>query len=335
MSGPRVAVIVGSALAGPSAGVLPASDRAAVALAVGWPGAEVVAYSWRADETALAYALGAGAREARVAADPEGLAFDVAVIGTGGLQGWGDVLPGRLAEARGAALVFDVLAAEPGASPRVVRDLGRGGREDLVVNLPAVLVMSPGARGRYVSRHRIGRGRAELRRADLRPGHADDRDPGGWVPFRPRAKQTAAGSASGRADERADEVFGLMAGQDRAEHVIRADPATCARHLLRYLRHHGLIEGGPVDSVPVPAPAAASATPPALQTARARPGVVPVRVGRGPRPLDGRSTGMARRPRPVDPAAARAVPPRLSRGPRPVGEARRPGLRGPFAVAFP
>src|SRR5690606_25848222 len=153
-------------------------------------------------------------------------------------------------ERHGAALVLEVLDAElDGEYLRVTRDLGRGAGEVLRVRGPAVLVMSEDAPPRlYVSRHRrlVAAGRV----GPVTPAVAAAPR---WEPPRPRTRATdLAGRTGGTATDRMNALVGAaaaMAPGDADAHVVIADAATCAKHLLRYLAHHGFITRR-VEAVP-------------------------------------------------------------------------------------
>jgi electron transfer flavoprotein alpha/beta subunit len=310
----RVAVILGSlGSADPNIPpdlppALPRSDRAAVELALKLksPDVAIDAYCLRDDLEAMRYALASGVVTGTRLDDVAALEFDVALIGCGGAGSWGDLLPAMLAERRECAMVLDVLDIEPHADGiRVTRDLGHGSREVLAISGPAVLgVAEDAARSVYISRHR--RQAAPVSRSS--PGDAPRVDPlaavsGPWEQARPRVKTAHLSERTGgSATDRMSALFGISTGateeRDRGQ-VIVDDAATCARHLLRFLGHHGLIErSGPPPAGVEPrgdqgprAPRSDPAPPPA-----ARPG----RPARGPRPVDQSTTTRARGPRPVE-----------------------------------
>jgi electron transfer flavoprotein alpha/beta subunit len=310
----RVAVILGSlGSADPNIPpdlppALPRSDRAAVELALKLksPDVAIDAYCLRDDLEAMRYALASGVVTGTRLDDVAALEFDVALIGCGGAGSWGDLLPAMLAERRECAMVLDVLDIEPHTDRiSVTRDLGRGSREVLAISGPAVLgVAEDAARSAYISRHR--RQAAPVSRSS--PGGVPRVDPlaavsGPWEQARPRVKTAhLAERTGGSATDRMSALFGISTGAtEERDHgqIIIDDAATCARHLLRFLGHHGLIERsgappagaeprgdqGPRAPRPDPAP------PPAE-----RPG----RPARGPRPVDQSTTTRARGPRPVE-----------------------------------
>ncbi len=251
----RVALILGSSRL--SAGgvhhasvpLLPASDRAAVALALERFGGRVDAYCRRDDEKAWRYALAAGAASATPLDDVNSIDFDVALVGSGGAGVQGDRFLAQLAESRQGGLVLDVLdmEMEQNGNLTVTRDLGRGAREILEIRGAAVLGISESAPPlTYVSRHRrqkiavSARSTGTTSRKDQESAAA-----GAWGVVRPRTRaETAPEKLSGSASERMQALLGLSdaTGAGAHEnHVIVADAATCARHLIRYLGHHGYI----------------------------------------------------------------------------------------------
>ncbi|MEE9229428.1 MAG: hypothetical protein V3U86_01875 [Acidobacteriota bacterium] len=346
----RVAVVLGSfearragLLTGPP--MLPASDRAAMALAMKRFGGRVDAYCLSDDEEARRYALAAGAESATRVNDLAEIDFDVVLVGSGGAGSWGDLLLARLAELKRCAMVFEVLDVNPGPEGmRVTRDLGRGSREILAVGAPAVLGISEDApRLLYVSRHR--RRMARVFRSG--PGTGLEADPlstvsGPWDRARPRTKtgslsEKIGGSATGRMHT----VFGIssdMSAEDMGGHVIVADAATCAQHLLRFLSHHGVIDK-PVVAPAVPG-SAAGPSPKQIHTrasvaADHHGAAVLERHRREPRPLKERQRGAERRPRPLQPAAQlfpQPCPGKLARGPRQAGQTGPRRIRGPYPV---
>lgn len=332
----HVLVVIGAEGASPASGSIPPADRAAIGLALsrfaahesallppapgGDPGEavppgppppfDVAAVSLDGDTEALRYALAAGADRAALAEDPWQLEFDVALLGEAGAAPWGDGLAAVLAEAQGAALVVDVLDVEWRAGVvRILRDLGRGAREIFAAEGPVVLACSPEAeRPRYVGRRRwraadpdrIGRQEAAgPGRLPLPPAGAE-----AWEPARPR---TRGGKRAPRGQEALGALFGITrnTGGEQA-HIVQADPETCARHLLRFLSHHGYIETpAPDDAVATAAAgagaeeAAGTAAPATDSAGTGQEPAAPPRLRRGPRPRQGPASGRARWPRPV------------------------------------
>src|SRR5262249_20316554 len=131
-------------------------------------------------------------------------------------------------------------------------------RDELAIAGPSVLVFAPQiAPRRYVSRFRqraVGNVSVPgVEGGCPNPFHALV---GQWETVRPRVRlhQAAAGGQA-TADDRTNSAFGLEAGTTAsrdASQALCADPATCAAHLLRYLKHHGLLPGSIRDAVSVP-----------------------------------------------------------------------------------
>jgi hypothetical protein len=231
--------------------------------------------------------------------------------------------------------VLDVVASPAGLT--VTRDLGRGSREVLALHGPAVLGIAEAAvQLLYVSRYRRQRVQPAMRVAHTRPEQVEP--PGilssPWEPARPRVK-TAEISAktSGEASVRRQALFGMTTethdANDRA-HIIVADAATCAQHLLRFLRHHGIVR---TPETPLP-------TSPRIVESMAGGAPLPGLPlwephRRGPRPLTGATRGRDRQPRPLAAVAvvraAQPAPP--ARGPRPVGAPVARPRRGPRPLA--
>jgi hypothetical protein len=247
----RCIAIVGSTGA-PSG--LTQSERYAVQLAMQLGDGIAEVYVPPGDFGALQYAVAAGAQ-------PGGgitphVDFDVAVMATAGLGPDGDITAAALAKARGAALAFDIMTAQcEGDSLVVVRDVGRGIREQLRIQLPAVMAISSSVpRPAYVSRFRVrsaGVGTDEtLLRATFDLGllgvtHrrpiVDER----WEPLRPRVATTSAPWPNGQSRRALeDAAFGLTGETTRSFSggVLTVDADTGAEHLLRFLAHHGFIE---------------------------------------------------------------------------------------------
>jgi hypothetical protein len=273
------------------------------------------------------------------------LDFDVVLVGSAGAGHWGDLLLALLAEQKSCAMVVDVLDIDPGPEAlTVTRDLGRGSREILSLRGAAVLSIAESAAPLlYVSRYR----RQAVRLASSAPGIGSAGDPlaavsGAWIPARPRVKTAnLTARTRGSASHRMQALLGINAGIDRENdrsHMITADAATCAGHLLRFLRHHGFITGA------MPAPAAS--TSPEIETASRTSQRLPddressassiwTPHLRSPRPLQGEVRGMARRPRPLQPGdepSQQRRPARLARGPRSLGQTVPQQSRGPRPI---
>ena len=305
----RVAVIIGSAAreAASEAPALPMSDRGALALALAKFGGDARAYA--SDPDARCFARAAGVEIVEEISRLEMGSVDVALIGRGGCGACGDALPARLAEASGAALVYDVIDVQRESDRLVVmRDLGRGARDLLGVRGRAVLVVADSvARGPYVSRYRINAARIARCESPAReePGQL------GWEPVTPRVRLgDCALRVAGRAVERMNALFGVGETSGSSARLVRGSAEECARHLLRYLSHHGFVERG-LGSEPQGASERNSAAQPAerqfdsqqsaaeraiaAQLAEPRPersatgaASTPLRVRRRPHPLDHR-----------------------------------------------
>ena len=328
----RVTVIVGT----PGSGALLRSDLGAIAIAaqrLGGPFDAVTLTDREGRDEAMRVAIASGASTARRVERVEEVAFDIALIGAGGAGDLGDALAARLAIQRGAALCLEVIdVASSSDGLLVTRDLGHGAREVISISGPAVLAISEeAARGPYVSRYRRGI-------ASVQSGVRQAAKTGTpWEPARPRTKTSGiARKTGGSATDRMHATFGVTESvSETTSNIVQGDSATCAKHLLRFLSHHGLIQRRAVESdlaptyaTPQTEPRATTAAAPTLEAANDA-------VQRGPRPLDGNPRGMRHRPRPAN--APAVLPRTIARGPRAVegvtrGIARRPR---PVVVASP
>ena len=306
----RVAVILGSGsvVAGNahrgSVPVLPASDRAAVALALERFGGRVDAYCRRDDEEAWRYALAAGAAGAAPLDDVNSFEFDVALVGVGGAGVQGDRFLAQLAERSQGSMVLDVLDIERAQNGNltVTRDLGRGAREILEVSGTVVLGISESApRLKYVSRHR--RQKVAVPAVSTETASRNDPEPtaaGAWEAVRPRTRSPASlEKTSASASDRMQALLGLAestGGGANDDHLIVADAATCAQHLLRYLGHHGFIRRSVADESHLHDSTRRVEAPPSSSPRKERKDRSPrgpqrtaegdSRRGRGPRPVD-------------------------------------------------
>ena len=285
----RVAVIIGSASSKTASGALalPMSDRGAIALAMARFGGDACAYASDAD--ARCFARAAGVEAVEEISDLEIGNVDVALIGRGGCGARGDALPARLAEESGAALVYDVIDVVCESDRLVVtRDLGRGARDLLSVRGRAVLVVADSVvRGPYVSRYRIN---AEKTASDESPVREEPSSVG-WEFATPRVRLgDHASRVSGRAVERMNALFGVGEIAENSASLVRGSAEECARHLLRYLSHHGFVERG-LDGEQQSASERASAAQSAeRQPQRSAAGTVsiPIRAQRRPHPVNHR-----------------------------------------------
>ncbi len=294
----RVAVIIGSAWSGTASGALalPISDRGALALAMARFGGDVCAYASDADARCFARAAGVGSVEAFT--DLELGAVDIALMGRGGCGECGDALPARLAEESGAALVYDVIDVERESDRLVVtRDLGRGARDVLGVRGRAVLVIAESVeRGPYVSRYRINAeksagGAWAFRNEPSSDESVDREEPGsvGWEPATPRVRLgDCASRVAGRAVERMNALFGVGEIAENSVSLVRGSAEECARHLLRYLSHHGFVERGLGGEHPSAAEGAVASRPAERRFRPSAAGAasIPIRAQRRPRPLN-------------------------------------------------
>jgi hypothetical protein len=335
----------------PASPTLPTSDRAAIGLAVQRFGGPVNAYCRRADAEAWRYALAAGATEVRYLETVAGLDFDVMLVGSGGAEPYGDLLLAQLAAEKHCAMVCEVLDVVNGPHGlTVTRDLGRGSTEVLALDRPAVLgIAAEATQLLYVSRYR----RQVARAAGREPLTEPLSDPlaalsSPWEPARPRVHLADLDArTAGSASTRLQRLFGVGAaphqGNDRS-HIIAADAATCAQHLLRFLSHHGMITSSIAPPVPSTRPVDSVDS---QHQHLAAPLWEPHR--RGPRPLTGTVRGAARQPRPfnrllplvVAGLSGDIVPPQQaervghSRAPRPLDAPAPPRRRGPRAIEAP
>lgn len=262
---------------------LEASDRAAVQLALP-SNSETVAICPADDAMAWAFAIAAGVASVLPVESPPFSAWEIVWAGTGFVERQGELFLARWADARDALLLFDVLSC---SAPRdgvrtIVCDAGRGATEELQMRGPCILVLSNAvSRTPYVSRYR----RHEARR--LASLTAASHDPsissGKWVPARPRVRSNGADS-SRPADSRMDQAFAMDAVNDSSsQSLIVADAETCAQQMIRYLAHHGFLNGMKGDSADIQPSTerATSAKPRPVNTRRLSPS-----VQRQPRWLD-------------------------------------------------
>jgi electron transfer flavoprotein alpha/beta subunit len=253
---PSVAVIIGSASSEAASGVpkLPISDRGAIALATARLGNRVRAYA--TDAEARCFARAAGVESVGEISIQEIASVDVILIGRGGCRESGDALPASLAEESGAALVYDVIDIQAEDDRLIVtRDLGRGARDRLSVRGRVVLVVSDNVvRAPYVSRYRINAQRAAARKTPIlkdqssgEPSAATEAKRLEWQPAAPRVRLgDHADRVSGRAVERMNALFGVSPTAERTPSLVDGSAEECARHLLRYLSHHGFVERGSI-----------------------------------------------------------------------------------------
>jgi electron transfer flavoprotein alpha/beta subunit len=260
------------------------SDRGAIALAMARFEDGVRAYA--ADADARCFARAAGVEAVESISGLEMGAFDVTLLGRGACAERGDLLPASLAEASGAALVFDVIDVQREADGLMVtRDLGRGARDFLSVRGRAVLVIAESVeRGPYVSRYRMNAAKADSVESAARKEQSRVE----WEPATPRVRiGDHAARVAGSAVERMNALFGVGETAENAVSLVRGSAEECARHLLRYLSHHGFVErGSGVEWEGASAEAARpQPTPQRLQQGAAGDASIPIRLRRRPRAL--------------------------------------------------
>ena len=284
-----IAAIIGSEAPVTASGAqtLPMSDRGAIALAMARFSGGVRAYA--ADVDARCFARAAGVETVESISDPEMGAFDVALVGRGACAERGDLLPASLAEASGAALVYDVIDVQREAGGLMVtRDLGRGARDLLSVRGRAVLVVAESVeRGPYVSRYRMNAAKA----ASGESATPKEQNRVEWEPATPRVRLgDHAARVAGSAVERMNALFGVGEIAEHTASLVRGSAEECARHLLRYLSHHGFVErGSGVEWESTSDEAARSQlTPQRFQQGAAGDVSIPIRLRRRPRALNQR-----------------------------------------------
>lgn len=321
---PRVIVFLASEETSDGLRSMTVSDRAATAMALACSPNAAGFYSLD-DVTAAEFALAAGITRAEPLREGMPATFDLGFLGESFIALHGDDFAGRLAEQSSAALIFDVLSCEEtfAGVRRVIRDAGRGAREIIELTGPAVLVVSPtAARPAYVSRYRRRQARNNISKSAAESAIADKIQ---WQRVRLRTRKAISTTADAHADQRMDAAFGVETKTESANGPIIADPATCARQLVRYLAHHGFL--------PPKAGVAAGGTPLRLGEGRGSSSIAtPVEDSGTCRPAS-----VSRRPRrPQDSPQRQHRQPRLvgqsittsSRLPRRVGQPARP-FRGP------
>lgn len=243
---PRVIVFLASEETSDGLRSMSVSDRAAAALALASSPSAAGFYP-PDDTTAAEFAFASGITRAEPLREGTQATFDLAVLGESFVALYGDDFTGRLAEQTSAALIFDVLSCEESSTGvrRVIRDAGRGAREIIELTGPAVLVVSPAAaRPAYVSRYRRQHARKTLVGSAVPLAISDGF---AWQPVRLRTRKAIGTTADALADQRMDAAFGVETKTESANGPIIADPATCARQLVRYLAHHGFLPPMAVD----------------------------------------------------------------------------------------
>ncbi|TDI47658.1 MAG: hypothetical protein E2P02_02820 [Acidobacteria bacterium] len=299
------------------------SDRGALGLALSELKGSIVACTRAGDQDAARYAAAAGVEQFLEPRGLEDCAFDIALVGRGACsdaRDAGDLLPAMLAERRGAALAYEVVDLRRRADGlEVVRDLGHGARDILLVQGPAVLVIADSVRRTgYVSRRRV---LAAAPKGSESPDEASQID---WQRTQPRVRLSGhAAKVQGSATNRLNDLFGIAITGSRGKEsndsqLVTGSPETCARHLLRYLAHHDFIAP---DRIPMPETSHRLEPPSEAVLAPARPRARP---RRGPRRATDSDQGIARRPLPLKKTIE-------SRVPQPVS-GRRIARRGPYRL---
>jgi hypothetical protein len=272
-----------------------------------------VTYCSAGDAFAGRYALSAGCADVRAFQEAEPSSFGLVLVGQGFLDRVGVEAIGRIAEQNHATLAIDVLDLRLDRDQlAILKDMGRGCREEWLVEGPAVCVLSEKARrAPYVSRYkrRVAalNWRAELHSASSPSTLAATP----WSQAKVRVQLARyATAAAGTAEDRLSRAFGTTDALARGEsnRIIQAEPEICARHLLRYLAHHGFLPelgNRPPDVSP------AGAGSPEMHSADRMPRAgtqeaSPTRAAtRGPRQREESAARLARRPRPVQATALR------------------------------
>jgi len=112
-----------------------------------------------------------------------------------------------------------------------------------------------------------------------------------WQPAAPRVRLgDHATRVSGRAVERMNALFGLSPTSQSTPSLVVGSAEECARHLLRYLSHHGFVERGSIgvsERAPEGAVISRSAERQPPRSA-AEPGQIPARARRRPHLVNGR-----------------------------------------------
>ena len=244
---------------------------------------------------------------------------DAVLIGRGGCADRGDLLPARLAEENGAALVYDVIDVQRESDRLLVtRDLGRGARDLLSVRGRAVLVVAESVeRGPYVSRYRLdaakaagGKSAARKESRDESAAREEPRDESTtrkeprdesaaraesngdrWEAVTPRVRLgDHAARVAGSAVERMNALFGVGEIAENTASLVRGSAEECARHLVRFLSHHGFVERGLGGEWGGASGEVEGSQPTAQHLPRSAEGAasIPIRAQRRPRPVNER-----------------------------------------------
>jgi hypothetical protein len=323
---------------------LGASDRAAIGLAISRFSEPAAGFCPDSDTVAMNYGVAAKVPDVSTLSSPEIPEFDVALVGQCALGEFGADFAGVLAETRSATLVFDVLDVHrEGDDLRIIKDIGHGSREEWVVSGPVVLVIAAEAvRPPYVSRYRRTMAARNRLSAESFQHPAAARPAMEWESVRPRAKvNRGAQLNSGLAEDRMSAAFGISAAASAGANdwLIVADAATCARHLIRYLAHHGFLPENLAGKSPPEREvnlAVAESSKRQLVSAASSNISMSQRAARGPRFPNDSPQRLARRPRTMQGVSGQStasIP--LPRCPRPIGRTTSGLARRPRKTAAP
>ncbi len=279
------------------------SDRAAIGLALKQSAGSARGFCPPGDQLAFQYGIAAKISTMQFLSTPEDLNFGVALIGHGALMYYGDEFAGVLAEQRNATLIFEVLDFyQEGRCLKVTKDAGQGNREEWTLTGPVVLVASAEAvRPPYVSHYRRQMAAKKIPAGICRDAVSSHRAVH-WENIRPRPKSGKVSHTwNGQAEDRMSAAFGMTTAvtSQTNDRVIVADAATCARHLLRYLAHHGFLPSG--SNVTLAEPEQEKKTQRSLSPEKGRTAshntLISSRGARGPRNSQSSRPQIARRPR--------------------------------------
>jgi hypothetical protein len=116
-----------------------------------------------------------------------------------------------------------------------------------------------------------------------------------WQPATPRVRLgDHATRVSGRAVERMNALFGVGPTSESTPSLVGGSAEECARHLLRYLSHHGFVERGSIGVSERALEATVTSRSAGRQPPRsaADTGSIPARARRRPHPVNGRLLAM-------------------------------------------
>ncbi|WP_029003758.1 electron transfer flavoprotein subunit beta [Azorhizobium doebereinerae] len=166
---------------------------------------------------------------------------DLVLAGPRG-QGGADtgLVPYALAHALGWPLVADLVALEPGTEPgtlKIEQALPKGARRRIVVRLPAVVTVHPGAPAPLPFAFGRARAGGMIRRAVATPPPAPIE---GLMEKSYRKRPKVMGQAGGTAAERLAAVTGGGAGTGRV--LVNPAPGEAAREIIAFLRGIGVLK---------------------------------------------------------------------------------------------